>query len=223
MNIQPFVCTVERLAYATFDNKMKKNEEPILYVCNATVAEVGRGLAKFKAYHNVLFYLSEEEYKDKVIEKGDRIDIAGTSKWKSSELEYRSYKPSLIKKADKSKLITDDKGKTCYKDTVYAYKIHCKENDWAINAKWYDQNYCTIKESGIKLPLETKKQFENKTLEFYLDKDEYDKLLKYADSVQLLIAYSNKSKYNEKQAQITLSYDEESDVYHLILTAIDEE
>ena len=103
--LENFIGVVEKLQYVSFENKssFSKAEEPILYVCNATISEVGRGMAKFKQQHNAVFYLTKEQFelvdesgKHAIIEKGDRINILAGSKWQSTPLEYKSYSDRMI-------------------------------------------------------------------------------------------------------------------------------
>lgn len=211
MNISQFTCKVERLGYKKFENQNQqtKEREPIIYMCNTTVSEIGRGMGKFKTFHNIVFILNEQEFAEKCIEKNDRITIMPTAKWKSTKLEYKSYNPEMINKADKSKLKSDEKGKTYYEDVVFAYKVKCRANDWQMETKWYDQYYCTIKDSRIKLPLEEKKQFSNKVLEFFLDDDEVNKIKEFSGKTCTLLGYGNGNKFDEKQVDVNLTIEDE--------------
>lgn len=220
MKVSAFVGKVVSLSYKNFENKIKTEniDETELYLCNVTVEEIGRGMSRYKTYHNILIYLNKEEFDERCIEKNDRIYIGDTAKWKSTKLEYNSYKPEVIKNANKSKLKTDDNGKTFYQDLVFAYKVVCKKNDWQMETKWYDQHYCTIKDSRLKLPLEDKKQFNNLVLEFYLDYDEIDLVKDFNGTVQTLLGYSNHNKMGEKKVGVELVRDEENGCYRLTLT-----
>lgn len=223
MKVSQFTCQVEKLGYKKVENKVsaKKEEEPMLFLCNATVSEIGRGLGRFKTYHNIMFVLNEQEFNERCIEKNDRIIIMPTAKWKSTKLEYKSYNPEMINKADKSKLKTDEKGKTYYEDVVFAYRVQCKKNDWQIETKWYDQYYCTIKDSRVKLPLEEKKQFSNNMLEFYLDDDEVSKIEPFNKKVCTLIGYANGGKFDEKQINVEMVIDKENGSNRLTLEVVD--
>lgn len=225
---ESFVGTIEKLQYVQFENKneLAKASEPIIYICNATISEVGRGMAKFKQLHNAVLYLTKKQFdlvdeesgKHNFLEKGDRINILEGCKWQSTALEYKSYHEDVIRKVDKSKLKVDSKGKTYYSEKVFAYKIICKQDAWSINTKWYDQNYCTIYKSGVKLPLENKQQFmKDKTLDFFLDPPEMDRVDLFNEQTVKVIAYSNGNKFAEKQMSVKTDINQKAGTYYLLL------
>lgn len=224
MKIEPFVCTIEKLQYKSFENKSKFSEDPIAYVCNATVSEVGRGMTKHKTYHNVTFYLTEEQYNAQIIEKKDRMNILEGAKWQSSKLDYMSFNPETIKKADPSKLQVNEKGQTYYKESVYAYKVVCKQGTWDIKTKYYDQNYCTIFNSRLKLPLEDKEQFKTQEkLEFFLDQKEMELVRNLDAQTVRVVAYSNNNKFAEKNMLVDIDINKENGTYYLAITGVDNE
>lgn len=214
-----FVVVIDKLKYTKFENQNKftKENEPEVFTCNAVVYEVGRGMARYKQFHQVVFYLTEQEYNEQVIEKGDRINILAGAKWKSSLLQYKSYNKETIEKANKTYLKVDDKGKVYYSEYVYAYKIHAEKGMWSINCKIWDQNYCTIKESGVKLPLENKSHFNETSLDWIIEDDEFEKLKQYATQSVTVIAYSNKAKFAEKNMQCTIKILPENNTKYLLL------
>jgi hypothetical protein len=228
---ESFVGIVTRLQYATFENKknFQKETDPVMYVCNVTVEEVGRDLSRFKQYHNLVLYLTEEEYntidEEKnthcFIEKGDRIRINAGAKWQSHLFEYTSYKDSVIDKVDRSKLQVDKNGKVFFSEKVLAYKVVAKIGDWGIETKWYDQNYCTIPNSRVKLPLLNKAQFKETTLEFFLDPIELNILEDYDGQVVKLIAYSNGTKFAEKEMTVHTKVDKSAKINYLLLEDVE--
>ena len=225
--IENFVAVIEQVKYKQFENKNKntKDEEPILYLCNATISEVGRGMSRFKTEHNVCFYLTKEQFDEKIIEKSDRVNILAGCKWQPQLLDYKTYDQNKIKEADKSQLKVDSAGKTYMQFKCFAYKIICKgEDSWSINAKWYDQNYCTIVNTKVKLPLESKKQFESKNeLDFFLDPPEMDIISPLNGQIVKVIAYSNKNKFAEKQMEVYTEKNEKEETNYLLLKEVVEE
>lgn len=217
-----FVAQIESVKYKEFINKNKNNEEMRNYICNATIKEVGRGMAKSHQQHNVVFYLNEEDFTERIIEKGDRINIFAGAKWKSQLLEYKSFDEEKIKNADTSQIKIDDKGRRYLYFKCFAYKIECRdENSWSFNTKWYDQNYCTIINTGVKLPLEDKKQFEiNDKLDFFLDPPEMRIINKLNGTVFKVIAYSNKNKFAEKNMLICAEKNENDGTNYLLLQEV---
>ena len=224
---EDFVAVIEQVKYKEFENKnsKKKDEEPTLFLCNATISEVGRGMSKFKQQHNVVFYLTEDQYTERIIEKGDRVNILAGCKWQSQLLDYKSYDQEKIKAADKSQLKVDSGGKTHLQFKCFAYKIICKdENSWSMNAKWYDQNYCTILNTRVKLPLEDKKQFEAKNkLDFFLDPPEMEIIDKLNGQIVKVIAYSNKNKFSEKEMSVYTEKNEKDGTNYLLLEEVSKE
>lgn len=222
-----FVAVIEQVKYKEFENKNKKEKEkePTLFLCNATISEVGRGMSKFKSEHNVVFYLTEDQYTERVIEKGDRVNILAGCKWQPQLLDYKSYDQNKIKEADKSQLKVDSSGKTHLHFKCFAYKIICKdENSWSMNAKWYDQNYCTILNTRVKLPLEDKKQFEAKNkLDFFLDPPEMEIIDKLNGQIVKVIAYSNKNKFSEKEMSVYTERNEKDGTNYLLLEEVNKE
>lgn len=228
---EDFVATVEKLQYASFENqnKFEKEKEPTMYVCNATISEVGRGLSRFKQYHNIAVYLTEEQFneidsttkKHTYIEKGDRIKVLAGSKWQSTPFEYTSYNKKVIEKVDRSKLSVDANGKTYFSEKVFSYKIIAKKGDWEIERKWFDQNYCTIEKSRVKLPLLDKKQFQSKTLEFFLEPIEMRVIEDLHGEVVKVIAYSNGNKFAEKQMVVYAKVDTTAGVNYLLLEDVE--
>lgn len=228
---EDFVATIEKLQYASFENqnKFEKENEPIMYVCNATISEVGRGLSRFKQYHNIALYLTKEQFeeldgetkKHTFIEKGDRIRVLAGSKWQSTPFEYTSYNKSVIEKVDRSKLSVDANGKTYFSEKVFSYKIIAKKGDWEMERKWYDQNFCTIAKSRVKLPLTDKKQFQSKTLEFFLEPMEMRAIEDLHGEVVKLIAYSNGNKFGEKDVVVYAKVDSAAGVNYLLLEDVE--
>lgn len=229
---ESFVGLVERLQYAKFENKknFEKENDPIMYVCNVTVSEIGRGLSRFKQYHNLVLYLTEEEFnqideetkKHSFLEKGDRVRINAGAKWQSHLFEYTSYKDSVVEKVDKSKLQVDKNGKVFFSEKVLAYKVVAKIGDWSIETKWYDQNYCTIPKSRVKLPLLDKKQFSEKSLEFFLEPIEMSIMEDYDGETTKVIAYSNGGKFAEKEMVVHTRVDKNAKVNYLLLENAEE-
>lgn len=223
-----FKGVVEKIKYNKLENTSKYKKEgdsDFNYLCNITIAEVGQGMAKFPQRHNVVINLTEEQFntideeskQHTIIEKGDRINILTGAKWKSKPLSYKSYSQETISKADKSQLKVDEQGKTYWEMFAYAYTIHCKPEDWSMESKYYDQNYCTIFESGVKLPLESKKSFNADILDWYLDDNEKDKISLFDGKVCRVILYSNKAKASEKNMLVSLQVDNDNKTNYLLL------
>ena len=229
-----FKGVVEKIKYTKLENnnKYKKDgDADFNYLCNITIAEVGKGMAKFPQRHNVVIYLTEEQFNavdeethaHNLIEKGDRINILAGAKWKCKPLSYKSFSKETIEKADKSQLKVDETGKAYWEMHAYAYAIHCKETDWSMESKYYDQNYCTIKGSGVRLPIETKKSFDAQSLDWYLDDFERDKILPFNEQVCRVILYSNKNKAKEKNMIVQLQVDDENKTNYLLLSEVQNE
>ena len=223
-----FKGVVEKIKYTKLENKSqykKDGDADFNYLCNITIAEVGKGMAKFPQRHNVVIYLTEKQFNavdeethaHNLIEKCDRINILAGAKWKSKPLSYKSFSKDTIEKADKSQLKVDETGKTYWEMHAYAYTIHCKPEDWSMESKYYDQNYCTIKDSGVRLPLETKKSFDAQSLDWYLDDFERDKISPFNEQVCRVILYSNKNKAKEKNMIVQLQVDDENKTNYLLL------
>lgn len=227
-----FVGVVEQLRYAKFEKKKITNEdeEKEIYICNLVISEVGRGLSKFKQKHNVVLYLNEEQYNQidedsgakNFIEKGDRIEIFAGAKWQSQELDYKSYDSNKIKNADKSQIKIDTKGKSYWHIKCYAYKIVCKSQEtWKIKSKWYEQNYCTIFKTRVKLPLLQKTDFTKKEkIDFYLENFEMHLLKQFNGQTVRVIAYSNGNKFAEKEMLVYLNRQDEENLNYLLLSEV---
>lgn len=229
-----FKGVVEKIKYAKLENKSqykKDGDADFNYLCNITIAEVGKGMAKFPQRHNVVIYLTEEQFNTvdeethahNLIEKGDRINILAGAKWKSKPLSYKSFSEDTIKKADKSQLKVDETGKTYWEMHAFAYTIHCQPEDWSMESKYYDQNYCTIKDSGVRLPLETKKSFDAQNLDWYLDDFGRDKIYPFNEQICRVILYSNKNKAKEKNMLVQLRVDDENKTNYLLLSEVENE
>lgn len=217
-----FNADILSVKYISFENKSNYSDEPIIYMCETWIKEVGQGLAKANYCHNAKLQISKELFDDKALEKGDRIKILDKATWHPDKpVEFISRTKEKIKNADKSTLVTDENGFTVSKRTIYPYSIRCKETQWELVSKFYDLNYATIVNSGIKLPLKNNKQFaKSKELEFYLDPPEMTIIGPMKDEIVKVISYSNKNKIGEKNMQIKISIDKESGLNKLTLVEV---
>lgn len=221
MKIQPFLGKIDKIQYKTF--KSNSNEGQELYACLCNIIEIGKGLAKYKRFHNALLYLSIQQYNEKYLEKGDIINFKENCQWKSYPFTFRSYNPNIIKNKDKSLLKIDNNGKTYYEESAYAYKIVCKEGSWDLKEKYYEKIYCTITRSGLKLPLETKNDFFNQdNLKYFLDIQEMQKISKYDGMVETICAYNGSKKLGEKKMTIKLTQDKDAQTNILSLVEVNE-
>ena len=228
--VEDFSVVIENVKYISFENKsaFTKEEKPTIYLCSANVSEVGRGMSRFKQYHNVQFYLTEEQWnvldeagKHVFLEKGDKVNILAGAKWVSQNLDYKSYNKEVIEKADKSQLKVDKDGKTYWNTKCYAYHVQCKdEKAFALENKWYDRVVCTILNSKIKLPLESKEQFKQAKLDYFLDPPEMDVIEQYEDQIVKVVAYSDGNKFGEKMVHVSTTRDLDAGTYYLVLDEV---
>lgn len=212
MKIQGFKADVYSTKYVKFENKsaFTKEEQPEIFLCNVVVDEVGRGLSRFRLQHQAALMMTQEMWENKVIEKGDRIEFFDTATWRPDPpVEYKTYDPKKIEKYDRSQVKVDKDGKVYASSKIFPYSLRAKIEDWALVGKFYDLNYCTVKASGVKLPIEDKKQFKNETsFEFILDDNEVELLEKFNNKTVLVIAYSCSNKFAEKEMDLTLRKDQ---------------
>jgi hypothetical protein len=222
--ILAFKGDISRVHYSSFENKSSFSEEPIIYLCNVTIREVGRGLARAKFYHNASLQMIKEEWDKKLLEKGDRIEILDNATWHAdTPVEYTVRNKEKLKKLNKSVLQKDKNGYTVGKMYAYPYSIRCKPNQWRMICKFTEQNYCTIFGSSIKLPLNSKVQFLNENeLSWYIDKNEFETLLPLQDEQVRVISYSTNQKKAEKIMLVTLQEETEIEQYYLKLNEIKE-
>jgi len=222
-----FKADIINVKYVKYENKNEKIKavDPLIYVCNAQIKEIGQGLANASRYHQVQIYLTEEDFNNRALEKGDRIQILDGATWVPvGKTDYITYAPAKIATYDKSQLKVDDKGRTYAKTTIYPYTIRVKADQFKILYKWYDKNYCTITESRIKLPLESFFQFKkDKEIAFFLDEDEYNKLLPYNGEIVNVICYSTGQRKAEKQMETFMAFDETNNAYILTLRALEKD
>ena len=219
-----FIGVVDKIKYSQCKNVSKYKKEgdaDILYFCNITINEVGKGMVKFPQRHNVVIDMTAQQFDEKPIEKGDRIKILAGAKWKSSPLNYKSYANNVIEKADKSQLKVDSKGKVYWEMHAYAYTIQCKFDNWEMESKFYNQNYCTIFNSGIHLPLERKDCFKDSVLTWVIDEKEKEQIKPFDSKVCRIILYSNKNKAQEKEMLVELKFDDENKTNYLQLSEVE--
>lgn len=223
MKIQSFKADIVTTKYVKFENKsaFTKEENPEMFVCNVVINEVGRGLSKFKVQHQATLMMTPEQWEAKVIEKGDRIEFSDNATFKPDRsVEFKTYDPEKIKNYDKSQLKVDEQGKVYASSKVFPYSLRAKVGDWSLVGKYYDLNYFTIKNSGVKLPLENKEQFEqDEPFEFVLDQNEADAIAQFNGQTVLVIAYSNMNKFADKEMTVSLKRDE-AGAYVLKLTQV---
>ena len=221
-----FYAEIISVKYLKIENKIKQNKdfEPEIYICNANIKELGRGLAKSHQYHQVQFQLNRQDFDDKILEKGDRVQIMDNATWyPQGKMEYKTYDAKKIEKYDKSQLFIDEKGRTYAKTTAYPYIIKVKPEQFKVTTKWYDQNYCCIKSSRVKLPLDSKKQFQTENeFNFFLDEEEYQKLCNYHGCTAFVVAYHCGNKFDEKEMSVVLVKDNSSGNYLLSLKKFEE-
>ena len=59
-----FKADIINVKYVKYENKNEKIKavDPLIYVCNAQIKEIGQGLANASRYHQVQIYLTEEDF-----------------------------------------------------------------------------------------------------------------------------------------------------------------
>lgn len=206
MKVKPFKCIIESLAYVS----SKKNPEKPIFICNVTVKESGRGSAFDKTQHNLILYLTQEQFDNKILEKGDEIQV-NDAKWKQVITYYTSYNKKVIEKADKSKLKVDSNGKVYFTEKIFSYKIQVKNSNWELFCKWYDVTYLKIIGKDIKLPLMSKKQFNLDIIDFVLEEKEFSELKDLNLTNQTVVGYYKKNKFAEENRGIACYMDENED------------
>lgn len=225
--ILSFKADVSNVKYSSFENKnpQTKETDPMIYVCNAQIKEVGQGLSKSFRNHQAQIFLSKEDFDNKIIEKGDRILIKDNATWyPMGKVDYITYDPKKIEKHDKSELQIDSKGRTYAKTTIFPYVIRVKKDQFKIDCKWFDKDYCTVVSSRIKLPLEDQKQFEKETeLAFYLEKEEFERLEPLNTENVQVISYHYNQKKKEKTMELFAMFDKENNAYILSLKDVTKE
>lgn len=224
MKILGFKCDVVNVKYVQIDNpsRFNKEEEPTLYICMASVREVGQGLAKVKSYVNVKFLLTQEEFENRAIEPKDRLEILDNATWRQEKsIQYKTYDPEKIKTYDTSLLKKDSTGKTYAEFRLYPYSLRCKQGSWKTLYKYYEKNYCTIENSRVHLPLETREQFEiENKLYWFLENDEMAKVRSLDGQQVRVFAYESGNKVNEKIMSVQAQYDATNNTNCLILSRI---
>lgn len=218
MKIKPFKCIIESLAYVS----STKNPQKPIYICNVTVKESGKGSAFNKTQHNLILYLTQEQFDNKILEKGDEIQV-NDSKWKQIVTYYTSYSKSVVDKADKSKLKVDSNGKAYFSEKIFSYKIQVKNSNWELSCKWYDLTYLKIKDRNIKLPLMSKKQFDLDIIDFVLEEKEFRELKDLNLTQQIIIGYYKKNKFAEETRGVACYMDENEDFILRIMKLKNEE
>lgn len=217
MKLKPFKCIIESLAYVS----STKNPQKPIYICNVTVKESGKGSAFDKTQHNLILYLTQEQFENQILEKGDEIQV-NDSKWKQIVTYYTSYSKAAIDKADKSKLKVDSNGKAYFSEKIFSYKIQVKNSNWELSCKWYDLTYLKIKDRNIKLPLMSKKQFDLDIIDFVLEEKEFRELKDLNLTQQIIIGYYKKNKFAEENRGIACYMDENEDFILRIMKLKDE-
>lgn len=233
MKILSFTCNVERIRYLTIKSTMKQNEGELVYVCNIYARETGRGYGRFKQYHNVIIYLTQEQFEKRdeetkiqnFIEKNDVLVIKDTAKWRNKLFTFNSWSPEKIKNAPKSMLKVDEKGNVYRQEVIHAYKVVCKDGDYEIKNKWYEKYYCTIKQSRIRLPLGEERQMKEPKLDWFLDTHEMTIMGQYNNEVVEVLFYKNQGFYFSREMSVKITSNAENGTNYLVLedTTIKEE
>lgn len=217
-----FKADVISMTYQQFETKQQKqDEDPIIYVCRANVKETGQGMSKAKWYHNISLYLSKDEFDDKIIEVGDRLEISDRAKWRPlKKVEIRTYNPEKLKKSDKSKLKVDEKGRTYASNPVFPYEIKAKIGDWKIDSKMGDRDFCIIAGTTLKLPITEKETYEATAIDYFLDENENDAIASYNGQNVTIKFYKGNVKQGEKTMHVTIKFDTDADAYYLLLEQV---
>jgi len=211
-----------KIFYTSFKNKSEFIEDDKIYICNVTMKEVGKGLTKSKLYHNASLQMTKVDWKKKLLEKGDRIEILDGAMWHPENVAiYTIRDKEKLKKCDKSQLSVDEKGYTVGNIYIYPYTLRCKTTQWKLISKFTNQNYCTIYGTRIKLPLENKIEFFNKkSLSWFLDKNEFDLLLQLHQKQVVVLDYGNKQLKTKKTMTVILKEDQTTNTYFLQLNEV---
>lgn len=225
MKILGFNCKVISIRYLTFESNIKGNKGELLYICNTVVREIGRGYHKFAPQHNIMIYLTKEQYEQRdeetnvqnFIEKNDILTIKETAKWKSKLFKFNTSNPEKVKKANKTQLKINEKGIVYKEERIYAYKVVCQQEDYEIKMKWYEEYYCTIKNSRVRLPLAQKEQVNDTKLDWFLDMGETVLIGKYNNEITEILFYRNNTYLLTKEMLVKVMLNAENGTNYLVL------
>lgn len=206
MKVKPFKCIIESVFYVSAQRKKSNGETIPTYICNVTIKESGKGSAFEKNYHNLILYMNQEQFDNRVLEKGDEIQV-NDAKWKPITTYYTSYSKKTIDKADKSKLKVSPDGRVYFIERVFSYKISVKNENWELIYKWYNLTYMKIANNAIKLPLISKQQFDLDIIDFVLEEKEFTGLKELDSTEQLVTCYHKNNKFADDTRKISVFMD----------------
>lgn len=206
MKIQSFDVCVRTTSYRKVENGDRFNKTDAYY-CFAYCYEKPKNFRSKKKYHNIVFFLTEEQFDNQEIKQGDYIRLSDKCDLRPRNYEITSYKKSFIETCSKRELHTDSQGRTYANTTVISYSIMSPQGQWKILSRY---NECFVGELGndleyITLFFENKDQMKNNYANgYYLTKEEYEKLLPYNNTFVQYIALAYGCPVLKRKVFITL-------------------
>lgn len=178
MKIYGFKAKIKKVEYKEIESKSDFAENTYLAQC--LIAEIKQGRSHYEARHNVGFYLTKEEYENKILDVGDIVELSDGIKWVSSLINFNVYDEEKLKEFPSKMIKTDQRGKPYVPQKAFAYYIKAPIGKWKIDTKFTEIFYWSF--GKIKVPMddgttpeECEAEFLNQTqYEFYLDNKEYE-------------------------------------------------
>ncbi|MCK9575994.1 MAG: hypothetical protein M0R51_08620 [Clostridia bacterium] len=207
MKIQPTTVSLKKqLEYLQAEGKGKYSD-PIVYYARGEIYEITKGRSRFKTYHNAVFYMTKEEWDQKIIEIGDRIQLSDKVKFSPHRIRYATYNAEKLKKVDSS-LIKQDKNNKPYSEKyAYVYHILAKKGTYTIVEKASENMFYKLGGLNIYIDFDTigtDKDEWNGTNVLRLDKNEYNMIKNLVGVKTKITCYLHKQKYGNKIVMINI-------------------
>lgn len=213
MRTQKFTAYIKKLQYKKIENENpKKFQEPVIYYIQATLLEIKLGMnhAKKSFINNAMLYITEEQYNNKELQVGDKIEISDKAQWIPNSYSLNIYDKNKLEEMDSSRLMKDEKGRSYAKVTFDAYSLKCKIGDWKVIEK--ADEICYIQCGKVKFYI-TEDMINYDTYCFFFDKDIYDKIVENNLKEIEMNCYLHKQKRWRKLVEIQTAFDEDSKKY----------
>ena len=217
MKVQAFSAYILTTKYRSFETK-SKFYTGTQYACDCKIQEIKTGRGK-KAFHNASIFLTQEQFENRYLSKGDKILIKDSAKWVSRLVELKAFDPKNIQKCDTSMLKKDEKGKTYVDYKFYSYQITIKPEDYEVTEKVEECCYIQVGKAKFYIP---EREMDNTEFCFFFDKDTYDKLQNCNMQVTDLNCYLHGNRKWNKQVQVQSAFDEDSNKYFANLIVMGE-
>ena len=221
MKIKEFKARIKKIQYKEFESNSSYSKEPIIYSAQCLICENHQGNQKFEIRHNCTFYMSKEDYENKILEVGDIVKIFDNVNFLPTLINFNLYDEEKLKEIPANKIETDKNGRSYCPSKAFAYKLVAKIGQWEIDRKNTEMFYWQV--GRLKIFMENESEMlEETAYAFHLEEKEFNKLKECAGQVVVMNGYKYNSIIKKQPARITIEPVEKINKWKCLIEKLEE-